>query len=98
MNKPLTTCQQAGNKQCEHILLTSCWNTIATSLLQVCYNLCVFTCVVYEMVPKSDIRVCVSIRVSVGVRCGVRVRFSIVASGWLLILLRFNDLKNWRPS
>ena len=51
--------------------------------------------VVYEMVPKSDIRVCVSIRVSVRViRCGVRVRFSIVASGWLLILLRFNDLKN----
>jgi hypothetical protein len=42
--KPLTTCQQAGNKQCEHILLTSCWNSIATSLLQVCYNLCVFTC------------------------------------------------------
>ena len=45
VNKPLTTCQQAGNKQCEHILLTSCWNSIATSLLQVCYNLCVFTCV-----------------------------------------------------
>ncbi len=35
--------QQAGNKQCEHILLTSCWNSIATSLLQACYNLCVFT-------------------------------------------------------
>jgi hypothetical protein len=33
----------AGSKQCEHILLTSCWNSIATSLLQVCYNLCVFT-------------------------------------------------------
>jgi hypothetical protein len=46
--KPLTTCQQAGNKQCEHILLTSCWNSIATSLLQVCYNLCVFTCVVFR--------------------------------------------------
>jgi hypothetical protein len=44
-NKILTTCQQAGNKQCEHILLTSCWNSIATSLLQLCYNLCVFTCV-----------------------------------------------------
>ena len=28
----------------------------------------------------------------------VRVRFSIVANGWLWILLRFNDLKNWRPS
>jgi hypothetical protein len=26
------------------------------------------------------------------------VRFGIVASGWLLILLRFDDLKNWRPS
>jgi hypothetical protein len=36
--------QQAGNKQCEHILLASCWNSIATILLQVCYNLCVFTC------------------------------------------------------
>jgi hypothetical protein len=45
-NKALTTCQQAGNKQCEHILLISCWNSIATSLLQVCYNSCVFTCVV----------------------------------------------------
>ena len=41
----MTTCQQVGNKQCEHILLTSCWNGIVTSLLQVCYNLCVFTCV-----------------------------------------------------
>ena len=28
----------------------------------------------------------------------VRIRFSIVATGWLPILLRFNDLKNWRPS
>jgi hypothetical protein len=46
VNKPLTTCQRAEKKQCEHILLTSCWNSIATSLLQVCYNLCVFTCVV----------------------------------------------------
>jgi hypothetical protein len=38
---------------------------------------------------KIEIRVCVSIRVSVGVRCEVRVRvrFSIVASDWLLILL-----------
>ena len=34
----------------------------------------------------------------VRVRGGVRVRFSIVASSWLSILLRFNDLKNWRPS
>jgi hypothetical protein len=46
-----------------------------------------------------EIRVCVSIRVSVGVRirvrCGVRARFSIVASGWLLIILHF---KNCRPS
>jgi hypothetical protein len=40
VNKPLTSCQQAGNKQCEHILLTS-WNSIATSLLQVWYNLSV---------------------------------------------------------
>ena len=32
VNKPLRTCQQAGNKQCKHILLTSCWNR----LLQVC--------------------------------------------------------------
>jgi hypothetical protein len=32
--------------------------------------------------------------VGVRIRCGVRVRFSIVASGWLLIRLRFNDLKN----
>jgi hypothetical protein len=45
LNNLVTTCQQAGNKQCEHILLTSCWNSIATSLLQVCYNLFVFTCV-----------------------------------------------------
>jgi hypothetical protein len=53
VNKPLTTCQQAGNKQCEHILLTSCWNSIATSLLQVCYNLCVFTCVVSSLPTKA---------------------------------------------
>jgi hypothetical protein len=26
----LTTCQQAGNKQCEPILLTSCWKSIAS--------------------------------------------------------------------
>jgi hypothetical protein len=56
------------------------------------------------MVPKSDIRVCVSIRVSVGVsiRCGVRVRFnlvprllrfSIVASVWLLIFYVIMILK-----
>jgi hypothetical protein len=55
-----------------------------------------------ELVLKIEIRVCVSIRVSVGVRirvrCGLRLRFSIVASGWLLILLRFNYLKNWQPS
>jgi hypothetical protein len=35
----VTTCQQAGNKQCEHSLMTSCWNNIGTSQLQVCYNL-----------------------------------------------------------
>jgi hypothetical protein len=45
LNNLVASCQQAGNKQCEHIPLTSCWNSIATSLLQVCYNLCVFTCV-----------------------------------------------------
>jgi hypothetical protein len=32
-----------SSAKCEHILLTNCWNSIATSLLQVCYNLCVFT-------------------------------------------------------
>ena len=37
VNKPLTTCQQAGNKQCEHIPLTSCWNSITS--LQVCCSL-----------------------------------------------------------
>jgi hypothetical protein len=55
VNKPLTTCQPAGNKQCEHILLTSCRNSLATSLLQVCYNLCVFTCVVREKIIKIHI-------------------------------------------
>jgi hypothetical protein len=51
--KNLTTCQQAVDnlsttrweQAVENILFTSCWNSIATSLLQVCYNLCVFTCV-----------------------------------------------------
>jgi hypothetical protein len=43
LNNLVASCQQAGNRQCEHILLTSCWNSIATSLLQVCYNLCVLT-------------------------------------------------------
>jgi hypothetical protein len=43
LNNLVASCRQAGNKQCEHILLTSCWNSIATSLLQVCYNLCAFT-------------------------------------------------------
>jgi hypothetical protein len=45
LNNLVVTCQQAGNKQCEHILLTSCWNSIVTSLLEVCYNLRIFTCV-----------------------------------------------------
>ena len=36
LNNLVASCQQAGNKQCEHILSTSCWNSIATSLLQVC--------------------------------------------------------------
>jgi hypothetical protein len=48
----------------------------------------------------SKIEIRVSFRISVGVKCRVRVgvRFNIVVSGWLSILLRFNDLKNWRPS
>jgi hypothetical protein len=29
----VASCGKAGNKQCEHILMTSCWNSIATSLL-----------------------------------------------------------------
>ena len=41
--------------QCEHILLTSCWNSIATSVLHVCYNLCVFTCVREKFAYKSVI-------------------------------------------
>ena len=41
LNNLVASCQQAGNKQCEHILLKCCWNSIDTSLLQVCYNLCV---------------------------------------------------------
>ena len=32
LNNLVASCQQAGYKQCEHILLTSCWNSIATSL------------------------------------------------------------------
>ena len=50
--------QQAGNKQCEHILLTSCWNSIATSLLQACYNLCVFTRVVQKHMNFSTPGAC----------------------------------------
>ena len=33
-------CTKFKNKQCEHILMASCWNSIGTSLLQVCYMLC----------------------------------------------------------
>jgi hypothetical protein len=51
LNNLVASCQQTGNKQCEHILLTSCWNSIATSLLQVCYNLCVFTFVIETFKP-----------------------------------------------
>jgi hypothetical protein len=57
LDKPLTTCQQAGNKQCEHILLTSCWNSIATSLLLVCYNLCVFTSVTCRVCEGKSIKI-----------------------------------------
>ena len=32
-NNLVASCQQAGNKKCEHMMLTSCWNSIATSLL-----------------------------------------------------------------
>ena len=32
------------------------------------------------------------------IRCGMRFRVSTVANGWLLVLLRFNDLKNLWPS
>ena len=35
-------------RQCEDILSTSCCNNIATSLLQACYNLCVFTRVLFK--------------------------------------------------
>jgi hypothetical protein len=51
LNNLVASCQQAGNKQCEHILLTSCWNSIATRLLQVCYNLCVSMCVLWYTLP-----------------------------------------------
>jgi hypothetical protein len=47
LNNLAASCQQAiqnlSTNLCEHTLLTCCWNSIATSLLQVCYNLCVFT-------------------------------------------------------
>jgi hypothetical protein len=33
------SCRKFKNKQCEHILMTSCWNSIGTCLLQVCYML-----------------------------------------------------------
>ena len=33
LNNFVTSCQQAGNKQCEHILLTSCWNSITEERL-----------------------------------------------------------------
>jgi hypothetical protein len=40
LNNLVTSCQQAvqnlSTSLCEHMLLTSCWNSIATSLLQVC--------------------------------------------------------------
>ena len=32
------------DKQCEHILIRSCWNSVGTSLLHVCHKLCVATC------------------------------------------------------
>jgi hypothetical protein len=41
---------QTGNKQCEHILLTSCWNSIATSLLQF-VTTCAFLRVYIHWIP-----------------------------------------------
>ena len=62
VNKPLTTCKQAGNKQCEHILLTSCWNSIPTSLLQVCYNLCVLVmCVPCDQLLQMCKALCIHV-------------------------------------
>jgi hypothetical protein len=60
-NKALTTCQQDGNQQCERILVTSCWNSIATNLLQVCYNLCVFTCAHTMLQQQWDNHLCFGI-------------------------------------
>jgi hypothetical protein len=55
LNNLVASCQQADHNLStsweqagEHILMTSCWNSIATSLPQVCYNLCVFTCVYHK--------------------------------------------------
>ena len=41
----VTTCQQTWSKQCEHNLISAFGNNLVESLLQVCHNLCVFTCV-----------------------------------------------------
>jgi hypothetical protein len=60
-NKALTTCRQDGNQQCERILMTSCWNNIATNLLQVCYNLCVFTCAHTMLQQQWDNHLCFGI-------------------------------------
>jgi hypothetical protein len=60
LNNLVANCPQAGNKQCEHIQLTSCWNSIATSLLQVC-STCAFSrvymenmCIVGSLSTGSD--------------------------------------------
>ena len=37
-NNNLSTSWDSGNKQCEHILLASCWNSIARSLLESKYE------------------------------------------------------------
>jgi hypothetical protein len=54
-------CLQAGNKQCEHILLTSCWNSIATSLQTSSYKTvhklsshCLFPVVVTSLKQAVD--------------------------------------------
>ena len=36
------------------MLLTSRWNSISTSLLRVCYNLCVFTCAAFVHTGQPD--------------------------------------------
>ena len=65
LNNLVASSQQAGNKQCEHIVLTSGWKSITTSLLQVCYNWCVFTCIPFiEQLNIGDFRVMCNLSLS----------------------------------